>query len=79
MAMQLLDAERKLKILRKRARLDLSVNEIRIILGCFRAVAYQAEIDDEPYLDQEAIELKTKLESLYLKLLQENGNNGNSR
>ena len=78
MAMQLLDAERKLKILRKRARLDLSVNEIRIILGCFRAVAYQQEIDDEPYLDQDAIELKTKLESLYLKLLQGNGNNGYS-
>ena len=77
--MQLLDAESKLKILRKKARLDLSVNDIRIILGCFRAVGYQAEIDDELYLDSDAVELKTKLESLYLKLLQDNGNNGRSR
>jgi hypothetical protein len=76
--MQVLDAESKLEILKKRARLDLSVNDIRIILGCFRAVAYQSEIDDESYLDQDAVELKKKLESLYLKLLKEQGINGHS-
>ena len=76
--MQLLDAETKLEILKKKARLDLSINDIKIILGCFRAVAYQSEIDDELYLDQDGVELKKKLESLYLKLLKENGINGQS-
>jgi hypothetical protein len=74
--MQVLDAEKKLEFLRKKARVDLSVNDVRIILGCFRALAYQGEIDDEPYLDHEALELKMKLESIYLKLLQGPGNNG---
>jgi len=75
---QALDAEKKLEILKKRTRLDLSLNDIRIIVGCFNAVAYQAEIDDEPYLDPDALELKTKLESLYTKLLLENGKYGSS-
>ena len=75
---QALDAEKKLEILKKRTRLDLSLNDIRIIVGCFNAVAYQAEIDDEPYLDPDALELKTKLESLYTKLLLENRKNGSS-
>jgi hypothetical protein len=76
--MQALGSEKKLEILKKKTRLDLSLNDIRIIVGCFRAVAYQAEIDNEPYLDPDAIELKSKLESLYEKLLQEKGNNGRS-
>jgi hypothetical protein len=76
--MQLLDVETKLEILKKKARLDLSINDIKIIVGCFRAVAYQSEIDDELYLDQDSVELKKKLESLYLKLLKKNGINGQS-
>jgi len=76
--MQALGSEKKLGILKKKTRLDLNLNEIRIIVGCFRAVAYQSEIDNEPYLDPDAIELKSRLESLYEKLLQENGNNGHS-
>lgn len=75
---QVLDLEKKLEILKKRARLDISLNDIRIIVGCFKAVAYQAEIDDEPYLDPDALELKTRLESLYTKLLREHGTNGGS-
>ena len=73
-----LDAEKNLGILKKRTRLDLSFNDIRIIVGCFNAVAYQAEIDDEPYLDPDALELKTRLEALYAKLLREHGKNGGS-
>jgi hypothetical protein len=76
---QVLDAEKKIEILKKKARLDLTLNDIRIILGCFRAVAYQEEIDDEPYLDGDAIALKDRLELLYAKLLKEHGNNGSSR
>ena len=76
--MQALEAEKKLEILKKRTRLDLSLNDVRIIVGCFNAVAYQAKIDDEPYLDPDALELKKRLESLYAKLLREHGTNGGS-
>ena len=71
--MQILEAESKLEILKNRTRLDLSLNDIRILLGCFNAVAYQAEVDDEQYLDSDALELKHRLESLYEKLLKHNG------
>lgn len=74
--MQMLGAEKKLEILKKRTRLELSLNDIRIIVGCFNAVAYQAQIDDEPYLDPDAFELKKKLETLYARLLREHGANG---
>ncbi len=76
--MQVLDSERKLETLKKRARLDLSINDIKIMVGCFNALAYQAEIDDEPYLDPGALELKKRLESLYEKLLREPGKNNGS-
>jgi hypothetical protein len=77
--MQALDVQDKLAILNSRKRLDLSLNDIRIIVGCLRAVAYQGEIDGEQYLDADALELKARLESLYCKGLVEHGVNGNSR
>jgi hypothetical protein len=76
---EVLDSITKLDILKKKTRLDLSLNDVRIILGCFRAVAYQAEVDGEQYLDPDALELKSRLETLYEKLLKENGNNGRQR
>jgi hypothetical protein len=71
-----LEAERKLEILKKRTRIDLSLDDIRIIVGCFNALVYQAEIDDEPYLDPEALELKKRLDTIYTRLLREHGKNG---
>ena len=72
--MQTLEAEKKLEILKSRTPVDLSLNDLRILLGCFNAVAYQAKLDDEPYLDADAIDLRNKLESLYQKLLKHHGN-----
>jgi hypothetical protein len=63
------DPDQDLEILKKRTRLDLSLNEVRIVVGCLEALAYQAEIDDEPYLDPDALALKARLESLYAMLL----------
>ncbi len=77
--MEAVEAGKKLEILKKKTRLDLTLNELRIIVGCFRAVAYQAERDDEQYLDKDAVDLKARLESLYAKLLKDNGNNGSAR
>ena len=36
-------------------------------------MAYQAKVDDEQYLDADAIDLRNKLESLYKKLLKRDG------
>ena len=67
--MQLLDAENKLEILNSRTRVELSLDDIRILVGCFHALAYQEELDGETYLDSDALCLKSKLEALYEKLL----------
>ena len=75
---QILDSAKRLEALKKRMLLDFSANDVRIIVGCFRAVAYQAERDGEQYLNAEALELKSRLESIYEKLLEENGNRKNS-
>jgi len=60
-----IDHAENLRILREPVRLDLSVNELRLMVGCFRAVAYFMRLDDEPYLDLDALELKKKLEQKY--------------
>ena len=61
--------EKKLAILSRPLKLDLSINDLRIIVGCFRAVAYQMKVDDEPYLDCEGLALKATLSSMYEKIL----------
>jgi hypothetical protein len=71
--MQAVDSDNELEILKRRTRLDLSVNDLRILLGCFKAVAYQADVDDEPYLDADAVDLSGRLESAYSKLLKQHG------
>jgi hypothetical protein len=71
-----LECEKKLQILEERTLLDVSLNDLRILAGCLNALAYQAEIDGEPYLDPDALKLKEKLESLYEKLLGEHGKSG---
>ena len=76
---QALDSDKKLDILKNRKRLDLSMNDIRIIVGCFSAVAYQEEVDGEQYLDADALALKDRLETIYRKSLSEEGENGNVR
>lgn len=63
------ESEKKLEILSKPLQLALSVNDLRILVGCFRAVAYLMKMDDEPYLDADALELQQKLERKYGGLL----------
>jgi hypothetical protein len=53
------------RTLKKPIGLDLSVNDLRIIVGCFSALAYWARIDDEAYLDPDGWKLKERLEGLY--------------
>lgn len=72
------ECEEKLALLHKRMRLDLSVNELRIMVGCLKAVEYLMKIDDEPYLDADALALKERLERKYAEVLGENDGRGAS-
>jgi hypothetical protein len=68
-----MERESKLELLDSRIRLNLSLNDLRIIIGGLRAIEYQMKIDDEPYLDANGLALKSKLESFYRLTLQKLG------
>jgi hypothetical protein len=59
---EILDMERTLS---RPISLDLSLNDLRIMVGCFNALAYWARRDDEPYLDPDGRRLKERLDGLY--------------
>ena len=65
----MLDIEKSFRALDRRVKLNLSVNELRILVGCLRAIEYQMKVDDEPYLDCEGLALMATLSSLYEKIL----------
>ena len=67
-----------LDVLRALKSVELSLNELRVLVGCLKAIAYQSELDGEDYLDEEARALQARLESLYLQSLREAGLNGHS-
>jgi len=58
------------RTLAKPVGIDLSDNELRIIVGCLNALEYIARMDDEPYLDEDGLKLKERLEGLYRDELQ---------
>ncbi len=67
--MLVMAAEKKLELLGKRICFDISLNDLRIMVGCFKAIAYLMNIDGEPYLDADALELQKNLERRYSELL----------
>ncbi len=58
-------AERKLDLLDARVKLNMSINDLRLVVNCFRALEYQMKVDSESYLDTEALSLKQRLEGTY--------------
>ena len=58
-------AERKLDLLDARVKLNMSINDLRLVVNCFRAMEYQMKVDSEAYLDTEALSLKQRLEGTY--------------
>ncbi len=60
-----MEADRKLDLLDTRVKLNISINDLRIVVNSFRALAYQMELEDEPYLDADGLRLKERLESTY--------------
>jgi hypothetical protein len=67
-----------LEILKLHTDIDLSLNDLRILVGCMRALAYQSELEGEQYLDVDAQALQKRLESLYEASLRNAGGNGRS-
>ncbi len=67
--MQANGASHLLEVLNSPVHLEIRLDELRMILNCFRAVEYQMAMDDEPYLDDDALDLKRRLERAYVKLV----------
>jgi hypothetical protein len=57
------------RTLHQRTSIPMTINDLRIIVTCFRAVEYWGETDGESYLDAESRALKKRLEALYLDIL----------
>lgn len=68
-----------LEVLRLTRNVEITLNDLRILVGCFKALAYQSQLDGEDYLDVDALALKERLESLYLQSLREAGGNSHTR
>lgn len=58
-------AERKLDLLDTRVKLNISMNDLRIVVNCFKALEYQGKVDNELYLARDAQSLKQRLEGTY--------------
>jgi hypothetical protein len=63
--------EGDITMLREPIQLDLSLNDLRMVVNCMKAVEYQASIDDETYLDDDAKSLKKRLEGAYERTIGE--------
>jgi hypothetical protein len=71
-------AGRDIAILREPIQLDLSLNDLRMMVNCMKAVEYQMSIDDETYLDDHARALKKRLEGTYERTIVELSNHRDS-
>lgn len=54
------------RTLRQSIDIPMTMDDLRIIVNCFRAVEYWSRTDGESYLDDEGRELMNKLEAKYL-------------
>jgi hypothetical protein len=59
------------RTLRQRIDICVSLDDLRIVINCFRAIEYWSEADGESYLDDDGRALKKRLEALYLEELGE--------
>ncbi len=73
------EAERRLDLLDVRLDLNLSLNDLRILVGSFLALEYQMSLDGTPYLDADGLALKRRLEEAYRSTLLRLGLNTGGR
>ena len=59
------ETERRLDLLDSRLVMNLSLNDLRILVGSFRALEHQMGLDDTSYLDADGLGLKHRLEDAY--------------
>jgi hypothetical protein len=59
------ETEDRLELLDARQEMNLSLNDLRILVGSFRALEYQMGLDDTSYLDADGLGLKQRLEEAY--------------
>ena len=59
------ETEPRLDLLDSRLDMNLSLNDLRILVGSFRALEYQMGLDDTSYLDADGLGLKHRLEETY--------------
>ena len=72
-AVSTLQLNDKLELLETRLKLNMSLNDLRLIVNCFRAIEYQMKLDDEPYLDDEGLALAERLKDTYGRALKQLG------
>ncbi len=77
--MPTMHAQRDIAILREPIQLDISLNDLRMMVNCMKAVEYQMSIDDETYLDDDARALKKRLEGTYEQTIVDFSNHKGSR
>jgi hypothetical protein len=62
---QTMAVDNRVDLLEARLSVNMSLNDLRILVNCLRALDYQGRVDDEAYLDDDALALKGRLESAY--------------
>jgi hypothetical protein len=62
---QTMTVDNRVDLLDARVTVNVSLNDLRILANCFRALEYQGEVDDEAYLDADALALKGRVETTY--------------
>jgi hypothetical protein len=67
------ETESRLDLLDTRLDMNLSLNDLRIMIGSFRALEYQMGLDDTSYLDADGVSLKRRLEQTYRNTLERLG------
>lgn len=70
---QTMAVDNRVDLLDARVSLNVSLNDLRILANCFRALEYQGRVDDEAYLDVDALALKGRVDSAYRASLQRLG------
>lgn len=62
-------AQHRLDLLDTRVKLNISINDLRILVNCLRALEYLEKADNEAYMDADALSLKQRLERTYKSFL----------
>jgi hypothetical protein len=58
------------RILALTTTLELSCNDVRILINALNALVYFGKVDNEDYIDSDGLELRARLQRLYSELLQ---------